>query len=38
LTLIPSICRKLLNKSELFALFEFSVSCEPIRIVISMGA
>lgn len=38
LTLIPSICRQLLNKSELFALFEFSVSCEPIRIVISKGA
>ncbi len=38
LTLIPSICRKLLNKSELFALFEFIVSCEPIRIVISKWA
>jgi hypothetical protein len=29
---------ELLNKSELFALFEFSVSCEHIRIVISKGA
>jgi hypothetical protein len=35
LTLIPSICRQLLNNSELF---EFSVSCEHIRIVISKGA
>jgi hypothetical protein len=29
---------ELLDESELFALFEFSVSCEHIRIVISKGA